>query len=135
MVADRQVRALRGRRRQAAIRVLGELQDQGCEAGGYRLAGEQLEHVCCRRLYGSDRLLTVWPEPEQVVVIIVGPHTNDAGDVYDQLLDALGIDTPEDEREKPPCCDEEGTPPVDVEAAEAIATAVETRARRARRRR
>ena len=91
--------------------------------------------MCCRHLYGSDRFLTVWPEPERVVVILVAPHSNSAGDVYGQLLDALGIDTPEDEREKPACCDEEGTPPVDVEAAEAIANAVETRARRARRRR
>lgn len=91
--------------------------------------------MCCRHLYGSDRLLTVWPEPERVVVIIVGPHSNEAGDVYDQLVAALGIETPADEREKPSCCDEQGTPPVDVEAAEAIANAVETRAQRARRRR
>lgn len=124
------MRALRGRRRVAALRVLGELQDQGCEAGGYRLAGAELEPVCCRHLYGTDRLLTVWPEPERVVVILVAPHSNAAGDVYDQLLNALGIETPADEREKPACCDEEATPPVDVEAAEAIADAVESRARR-----
>jgi len=126
---------MRGRRRVAALRVLGELQDRGCEAGGYRLTGEHLEHVCCRHLYGSDRLLTVWPEPERVVVILVGPHSNATGDVYDQVLDALGLETPDDEREKPACCDEEGSPPTDVEAAETIADAVESRARQARRRR
>jgi hypothetical protein len=34
---------------------------------------------------------------------------------------------PADEREKPSCCDEEGSPPVDEEAAEAIADAGESR--------
>ncbi len=58
----------------------------------------------------------------------LSPHTNAAGDVYVQLLGALGIEIPADEREKPSCCDEEGSPPVDVEAAEAIVDAVESRA-------
>jgi hypothetical protein len=34
-----------GRRRQAALRVIGELQERGCKAAGYRLTGDQLERV------------------------------------------------------------------------------------------
>ncbi|MGH8777363.1 MAG: hypothetical protein ACRDWI_20250 [Jiangellaceae bacterium] len=88
-----------------------------------------------RHLYGDDRLLTVWPEDDRVVIVLVGPHSGTTADLYDKLLGALGIDMPTDEREKPSCCDEEGAPPVYVDAAEAIADAVESRARRARRRR
>jgi len=91
-----------------------------CEAGGYRLAGEQLDHACCRHLHGSDRLLTVWPDRERTVVILVAPHIHATGDVYDQLLRALGIDMPSDERDKASCCDETSTPPVEFGTAEAI---------------
>ncbi|MGQ0743467.1 MAG: hypothetical protein ACT4OS_03850 [Acidimicrobiales bacterium] len=135
VVADRQVRDLRGRRRAAALRTIGELEDRGCDAAGYRLAGQGLDHICCRHLYGDDRLLTVWPSDESALVILVAPHHDTAGGVYDQLVEALDIDIPADEREKPPCCDEEGEPPTDADAASAIADAVERRARQQRRRR
>lgn len=70
-----------------------------------------------------------------MIVVLVAPHTKRTGDVYDQLLDAIGIDASADEREKPSCCDEEGAPPSDEDVAEAIADAVEKAAGRARRRR
>ncbi len=129
------MRALRGRRRQAALRAIGEIADRGCEAAGYRLAGADLAHVCCRHLYGSDRLLTVWPAEGRAVVVLVGPHNTAAGDVYEQLLEALGIEVPDEERTKPPCCDDEEAPPVDDDAASELVDAVERSARRARRRR
>lgn len=80
-------------------------------------------------------MLTVWPADDRAVVVLVGPHSRTAEDVYDQLLDALAAVIPADEREQPSCCDDEGLPPVDGEAAEVIADAVERSARRARRRR
>ncbi|MGH9245366.1 MAG: hypothetical protein ACRD29_13815 [Acidimicrobiales bacterium] len=73
------------------------MEDIGCEAAGYRLAGDELDHICCRHLYGEDRLLTVWPGDEQAVVNLVAPHHGSAGGVYDQLIEALGIDMPADE--------------------------------------
>ena len=79
-------------------------------------------------------MLTVWPADDRAVVVLVGPHSGKPGDVYDQLLDALGAEVPADERDKPSCCDDEGLPPIDGDAAEAIADAVE-RSARARRRR
>ena len=69
------------------------------------------------------------------MVLLVGPHDGRAGDVYAQLLDALGVEVSADERTKPSCCDDEGLPPVDEAAAETIRDAVESSARRARRRR
>ena len=122
------MRHLRGPRRASALRTIGELEDRGCEAAGYRLAGAELDHVCCRHLYGDDRLLTVWPGDEDAIVILVAPHTTEPGSVYDQLLVALDIDMPTT-NEKPPCCDEEGEPPVDADLANAIVEAVERRAR------
>lgn len=78
-------------------------------------------------------MLTVWPAEDRAVVVIVGPHSRRSGDVYDQLLTALGVDTPAEERKKPPCCDDEGLPPSDEETADVIAGAIERSARRSRR--
>lgn len=55
--AERQLRALRGRRLTAAVRFLEELIAGGAQAS-YRLAGaDVLKHLCCRHLYGSDRAI------------------------------------------------------------------------------
>lgn len=96
----------------------------GCHEAGYRLAGEPLDHVCCRHLYGSDRMLTAWPTPDRVVILAVGPHDRSTADVYALLLDALAVQVPAEERTKPPCCDELGEPPADGDLAEALAAAV-----------
>ncbi len=97
----------------------------GCKQAGYRLAGTPLDHVCCRHLYGSDRLLTGWSAPEHAVILAVGPHDRSALDVYRLLLAAaLAVDVPAEERSKPPCCDKLGQPPADAQVAEALAAAV-----------
>jgi hypothetical protein len=111
------------------------LRDRGCEAAGYRLSGSVLDHVCCRHLYGADRLLTVWHGEDHATVISIGPHDETADDVYAALLDALELEIPDDERQKPPCCDEEGQPPPDEEVAALISEAIDRLARRTRRRR
>jgi hypothetical protein len=128
------VRALRGRRARATRRALEELFNRGCEAAGYRLAGDDLEWVCCRHLYGSDRMLTAWVAADHVVVLAIGPHDRSASDVYDLLLEALGVDVPDEERMKPTCCDELGLPPKGSDAATAIVDAVENLAKQRRRR-
>jgi hypothetical protein len=89
--------------------------------------------VCCRHLYGNDRLVVGWPAADHAVVLLVGPHSTKADDVYDQLLEAAGVDAPNDERTKPPCCDEDGAPPVDEDAAIEVADAVDRTTRRRRR--
>lgn len=106
----------------------------GCEAAGYRLAGADLEHVCCRHLYGNDRMLITWPAPARAVVLAVGPHDGTASDIYELLLKALALEVSTAERSKPPCCDEMGEPPVDRRIAETLAAAVAALAPRGRRR-
>jgi len=101
-VAERQLKGLRGRQTTAARRVIEELLAQRCKAAGYRLAGSPLDHICCRHLDGSDRMLTAWLDSDHVVILGVGPHNRSATDVYLTVLDTLGIDMPPDERTKPP---------------------------------
>ena len=84
-------------------------------------------------LYGPDRLLTVWPAADHAVVIAVGPHDESDQDLYASLLDALELDVPTDEREKPPRCDDEGLPPADEEITASISEAIEHRTRARRR--
>lgn len=127
--------ALRGRRAQAVRWAIEGLLAQGCHEAGYRLAGAPLDHVCCRHLYGTDRMLTVWPAPDHVVILAVGPHDRSAVDIYALLLDALAVEVPEIERTKPPCCDELGEPPADPRIAEALAAAVSALPPRPRRQR
>jgi hypothetical protein len=123
--AARQVRDLRGRRRKGALAALVELRGQGCSAAGYRLTGARLDHVCARHLYGEDRMLIAWPGVDHAVVVAVGRHDRSSEDVYTVLLDALGLEMPESEREKPPCCDEAGRPPAHPGVAADIADAAE----------
>jgi hypothetical protein len=78
-------------------------------------------------------MLIAWSAADHAVVIAVGPHNRSSNDVYALLLEALDLEVPTDERDKPPCCDEEGLPPADAEVAEEIAGAIK-RLRRARRR-
>ena len=79
-------------------------------------------------------MLTAWLADDHVVVVAIGPHDQSALDISDLLLDALDIDLPDDERTKPPCCDDEGIPPADHDTAESIADAGDNLARRRRRR-
>ena len=62
-------------------------------------------------------MLVAWPADDHAVVIAIERHDESSDDVYAAILDALGLQVPEDEREKPPCCDEEGLPPADPNVA------------------
>ena len=130
--ADRQLRALRGNRRNAALRVLTELESRGCSAAGYRLAGELFDQVCCRHLYGTDRMLILWSADDHAVVVAIAPHDGSHLDVYDTLADALGLAVSVEERSKPPCCDEASLPPVDEEIVSTVSDALRRAARRRR---
>ena len=79
-------------------------------------------------------MLTAWPAQDHAIVILVGRHDGTANDVYRQLLDALQVGVADDERDKPPCCDESGEPPAAEDVARVIADAVERGRRRGRRR-
>lgn len=78
-------------------------------------------------------MLVVWPAEDQALVILVAPHDESTDDVYAAALDALELEVSQAEREKPPCCDEEGRPPADLDLAVETAGAVERHARARRR--
>lgn len=78
-------------------------------------------------------MLTAWLANDHACVLVVGPHDRSASNVYNLLLEALGVTVPEDERTKPLCCDEHGLPPT-PDAVTAIVDAVENLAKQRRRR-
>jgi hypothetical protein len=80
-------------------------------------------------------MLTAWAADNHVFVLAIGPHDRSVNDVYDLLLEALGLNMPDEERTKPSCCDELGQLPSDHDAVTAIVDAVENLAKQRRRRR
>jgi hypothetical protein len=80
-------------------------------------------------------MLTAWVTANHAVVGVIGPHDQSENDVYALLLDALELDVPVAERDKPPCCDEEGAPPADESVSMNIGDAIDRFARARRRRR
>lgn len=77
-------------------------------------------------------MLTVWPADDHAIVVLVAPHDRTASDVYAALTDALDVTIPEDERTRPPCCDDSGQPPTDKTLAREVVDAMRrmTRTRR-----
>lgn len=78
-------------------------------------------------------MLTAWPTDDEVIVLAIARHDSTAEDVYATLLAALDLTVPEEDRQKPRCCDDEGHPPTDEAIALEIANAL-TRFSRSRRR-
>jgi hypothetical protein len=79
-------------------------------------------------------MLTAWLADNHACVLAIGPHDRSASDVYDLLLEALGVNVSDDARTKPSCCDEHGLPPTNHNAATTIVDAVENLAKQRRRR-
>lgn len=89
--------------------------------------------MCSRHLYGADRMVTAWPADDEVIVLAIARHDTTAEDVDATLLAALDLDIlDEEERQKPPCCGDQGNPPADEAIALEIADAL-TRHRRRKR--
>ena len=132
-LATRQVRRLRGRRRDAYEKFLDHLRARGCEALQYRLFGEGiLERVCARHLFSNDRVLATFNDEGDAWVLLVGPHDESAQDVYNALYQLAGVNPPDiTERTKPPCCDEmtAESPEVTDEEISALITRIGRQAR------
>ena len=116
-LARQQIASLRGKAKASFLLAVEDIRRRGCAAAGVRLAGEALSGVCRLDLYGAWRLLTVFEEPDQCVLLIVAEHTR-AANPYRLLYSALGIHEPEEPRTKPSCCDAEGQPPIDPDLVE-----------------
>jgi len=112
---NRSVGELRGKARKSFDAAVERLAAEGCRAGDYRLSGAGVDHICALHLYGRYRALVAFPDEESVVVLLVGEHLDDDSefDLYRGLYRLLELPEPTARRTKPPCCDEDGTAPVD----------------------
>lgn len=139
--------ALPDKIRTKADAVIAEMSAKGCEAGGYRLTGDSVDAICCRRLGDHWRLITAFAAPNEVAILLVRKHIRDAGrrgpsdrtsanldDVFTALYAGLDLEFEEfgDPDHSKSCCDENGVAPVAPAVVDAIA-GVERVLRRGRR--
>jgi hypothetical protein len=111
-IAKASIDALRGTARASYDRKREELAAHGCKAAGYRLTGPGVGHICVVHLVDDYRLVSVFPDKSTVVVVLVARHTDSRSDVYRLLYRLLELDVPKQPRTKPPCCEDNGDPPV-----------------------
>ena len=119
----------------AFINAAHALEREGCDAAGYRLAGDGPDKLCVIHLWGRWRLVLAFPESAGALVVDVGEHLDNdrSRDIYTRLYDALDVDPPAEPRDKPPCCDESG-PPTDDAQFDAVESGYRALTRRRRRR-
>jgi hypothetical protein len=117
--AAEDVEALRGAHAREVKKARAELEQIGCQAAHYRLSGAEVEHLCVLKLRDNYRMVLLFPAQNEVVVLLVGPHDreNPDLDVYRRLYESLGVEIPDDEHRRPPCC-ADGQPPVDPDLLE-----------------
>ncbi len=96
LVADRQLRDLRGETRKNAKKAMDRLERRGCEAADYHLEGDEVERLCVVNLGRDWRMIVAFPETDEVAVILVGRHIERRPqvDVYRRLYLSLGIEVP-----------------------------------------
>jgi hypothetical protein len=113
---DRQAR----RRYDSAVE---ELRGRGCAAGGYRLLGHSGENyaLCCRYFYGQWRMHLAFPNADTVVIVSVAKHTpgSNPHEALAEIFPGLSA-TGRRRSDKPPCCEDSGTPPPMSEDARAV---------------
>ncbi|PWJ55100.1 hypothetical protein SAMN06264364_10421 [Quadrisphaera granulorum] len=134
--AASQISALTNENKDAFEQWVREVRRQGCAAMEYALTGEDLAGLCCSHLRGRWRVIAAFPEATLVVVVAVGEHRDGKpDDVYDSLYAAMGIEEPPGRRDKPSCCEPDGSDPaVSGELVDAVSRRVRGAARRGRRR-
>lgn len=124
---------LRAKLTQAIRRLAAE----GRRGADYALSGPPpWPHLCAVHVDGW-RLVVAFPAADEVTIIKIAPH-DQAHDPYRKIADDLSIPISTEPRTTPPCCDPDGTPPVDdrvVADVEAAFAALTRRERRQRSRR
>jgi hypothetical protein len=128
--ARRQADALRGKAAAAYSEIIERLAVEGCAAADYRLTGDTVDRICALHFYARYRALVCFPGEEHVVVVLIAEHDRGSKDVYAALYELLGISQPTEKRSKPPCCGEDGEPPIDPELVDRMATAAKRLRRR-----
>jgi hypothetical protein len=113
---ETRVKALRGEVKKRFDRVVDELRQRGCEAGGTRMRAETgADHrVCERRFYRDWRIHLVFGDEHDIVISWVGRHTEDE-DVHADGAEAIpGLSGVGRRRDRQPaCCEDLDEPPAD----------------------
>jgi hypothetical protein len=128
--ARRQADALRGKTSAAYSEIVERLAAEGCAAADYRLTGDAVNRICALHFCAKYRALLCFPEAEHIVVVLIAEHDRGSTDVYAALYELLGMSPPMGKRSKPPCCGEDGEPPVDPEMLDRLVTAAKRLRRR-----
>lgn len=132
--ASKVIASLRGKDKTAYDQWLTRLKQQGCAAMKYRLAGERLNHLCVSHLRGAMRVVVRFESKTRAAIVAIGPHDRESpNDIYALLYAALGTEDPDDDRDKPECCDSDGLPPIWQEVVDVV-DQVDAITRRQRRR-
>jgi hypothetical protein len=103
---------------------------EGCAAADYRLTGDTVNRICALHFYARYRALVCFPEEDHVVLVLIAEYDRGSKDVYTALYELLGIRQPTGNRSKPPCCREEGEPPIDPELLDRLVIAAKRLRRR-----
>lgn len=117
--------------------ILEQLAREGCRAADYALSGPPPWPHLCAVHFDGWRVVVAFPTDDEVAIVKIAPH-DPASDPYREIAEDLGIPVSTEARTKPPCCEPDGTPPVDpelVENVQAAFAALTRRERRARSRR
>jgi hypothetical protein len=113
-LANKLIEALPRRARRAYDDFETDLARRGCAALAYRLTGSELDHLCVIHLVGLLRVIIAFEAAEIAYVLLVGDHDerSPAMDVYRRLYELVGYSpSGQEARTKPPCCDENESPP------------------------
>jgi hypothetical protein len=121
--ARRQADALRGKAAAAYGEMIERLAAEGCAAADYRLTGDTVNRICALHFYAKYRALVCFPEEGHAVLVLIAEHDRGSKDVYAALYELLGMSQPKGKRSKPPCCDDDGEPPIDPELLDRLVTA------------
>lgn len=118
-IGERDYRKLRADVKRAAESKEQALAREGCAAADYRLSGAAADRFCALHLMRDWRIVVGFPAPAEVAVLPIGRHIRGSRlDVYGRLYRSLGIDVPSAQRKKPPCCDDTGAAPVEMQTVE-----------------
>ena len=92
------------------------LRQRGCAAADYRLSGPgQWPRFCVIRLRRGWRLVMEFPQPDEVLLVLLEPHNND-NDPAVGLAERYNLPPIDDlsawrDERDPPCCTDASAPP------------------------
>lgn len=114
--------------------IVERLADEGCRAADYALSGPPPWPHLCAVHFDGWRVVVAFPTDDEVAIVKIARHDPES-DPYREIAEDLGIPVSTEPRTKPPCCEPDGTPPVDPELVENVQASFAALTQRERRQR